>query len=65
MKNICGFATEIITDDKDKWDKSRSGDIKKANAINCGLMTMLRNAFSLPVTKREFNDRIYKITISI
>lgn len=40
------------------------GDIKDANAINCGLMTVLRNAFSVPVTKRELNSRAHKITIS-
>jgi len=35
------------------WDGRNFGDIKDANAINSGLMTVLRNAFSVPVTKRE------------
>jgi len=33
--------------------EGNSGDIKDANVINSGLMTVLRNAFSVPVTKRE------------
>jgi len=55
---------EKFIDDK---DGGRSGDVKDADAINCGLMIVLRNAFSVLVrrSEREFNGRAHKIAIPI